>query len=124
MIAITGAPNSGKTTFASKKPGVVRCTDEVMGAGWSEASAIVAQWFDDPAIDVVEGVAVPRALRKWLLTHRVGRPVETLIVLRVPALARTASPGQARMAAGMVKVLAQIEPELLHRGVQIKRFTR
>lgn len=64
-ILITGWPGSGKTTLAQEMGGG-RSTDEVMGLGWSESSAEVAKWFDSPGPWVIEGVAVPRAIRKWM----------------------------------------------------------
>lgn len=63
-ICIIGWPHTGKTTLA-KSLGGGRSTDEVMDLGWSEASAEVSTWFDIPGPWIVEGVAIPRALRKW-----------------------------------------------------------
>jgi hypothetical protein len=74
-IAIAGWPRAGKTTLAEtfvRRGGgyVVRHTDDLIGQlGWSEASAEVAHWFDEPGPFIIEGVAVLRALRKWRAAH-------------------------------------------------------
>ena len=96
-----------------------RSTDEVMGLGWSEASAEVAGWFERAGPLVVEGMAVPRALRKWLAEHPEGRPVDEVWWLTKPR--EELSEGQRRMGVGAETVLKEIEPELVRRGVGIKR---
>lgn len=72
-IAIAGWPRAGKTTLAEafeRRGGyVVRHTDDLIDMGWSEASAEVARWFDEPGPFIIEGVAVLRALRKWKAAH-------------------------------------------------------
>lgn len=91
-IAITGAPHTGKTTLAYKLAGelghhpTVLSTDSFAHLGWSESSAKVAeviggsisqrQWHG-----IVEGVAVPRVLRKMLRAAPTVRPVDKLIIL-------------------------------------------
>src|SRR5690348_14855822 len=73
-IIITGGPLTGKTTEAHRlaaERGIanVRSTDEVKDLGWSEASAAASLWFNEPGDWIIEGVAVPRALRKWLAAN-------------------------------------------------------
>ncbi len=63
-VVIVGWPGAGKTTLATQMGGG-RSTDDVWHLGWSEASDEVAKWFDAEGDWIVEGVAVPRALRKW-----------------------------------------------------------
>lgn len=76
-ILVTGAVGSGKTTLAQKlckDLGLeLRSTDpESLGGGghcpvdnWSEASQWISDFWIGNANTVIEGVAVPRALRKW-----------------------------------------------------------
>lgn len=123
-LAILGAPRTGKTalagTLATERNCAPRSTDELIGLGWSEASEAAAAWFDDPANQIIEGVAVARALRKWLAAHPEGKPVDRLIILtNAPFEAHT--PGQATMGKGINTVLAEIEPQLRARGVAIER---
>lgn len=117
-IAITGGPKTGKTTRA---PATSLHTDDLIGqCGWSEGSAVAATWFDRPDDNLcVEGVAVPRALRKWLAMHPEGKPVEEVIVLETPHVRRTV--GQETMAKGLETVLQEITPELRRRGVRVVR---
>ena len=73
-VVIAGGPRTGKTTHANKlgaESGArVRHTDDLIGRlEWSAASQEVSQWFDEPGPWIVEGVAVPRAVRKWLAAH-------------------------------------------------------
>lgn len=116
-IAIAGGPRTGKTTAASTLPGAALHTDDVMRLGWSAASQEVSTWFDRPGDVVVEGVAVPRALRKWLKRNPVGMPVETVVLLAYPY--ETLTPGQSRMTKGHATVWSEIEPQLRARGVEI-----
>lgn len=78
-ILITGAPRTGKTTYASRIASELNlghlCTDPqsycpegVVGTeealGWSERSQWIADnWLNKDNV-VIEGVAIPRALRK------------------------------------------------------------
>lgn len=109
-IIIVGGPKTGKTTLA-KKLGGGRSTDEVMHLGWSEASDEVATWFDAPGPWVIEGVAIPRALRKWRQMHpNKPAPVDRLIRMRMPK--QQLDVGQASMAKGVETVLAEVLPWL------------
>ncbi len=117
-IIIGGAPKAGKFALANRL-GVdnTRHTDDVIGLGWSDASAEVANWFNAKGDWVVEGVAVFRALRKWLKTNPHGKPCDELWILwdpRVPL-----NPGQETMAKGCVSVFKGIQVELLRRGVNV-----
>lgn len=124
-VAILGAPKTGKSTYAAKRAaasgGPVRHTDDVIKLGWSEASAHVSEWFDAPGPWIVEGVAVARALRKWLERNATGRPVDELILTsNSPFCAH--SPGQASMAKGIDTVLDEILPALERRGVKVTQL--
>lgn len=119
-ILIAGGPRCGKTTLARELGGEVRHTDDLIGVkDWSEASAEVAGWLDAP-FDVIEGVAVPRAIRKWLVRHANDRvkPCERFIWLDRPHVAL--APDQLRMAKGCRTVLDEIRRELGFRGVKIE----
>ena len=113
-VIIAGGPNTGKSTVADRagakfnRP--VRHTDSLIKLGWSEASAEASTWFDIEGPWVIEGVAVPRALRKWLSTHR-GHILEAhVILLEEPLSPRTH--GQRTMAKGVETVWNEIYPNL------------
>ena len=116
-IAIAGGPRTGKTTAASTLPGAALHTDDVMHLGWSAASQEASTWFDRTGDVVVEGVAVPRALRKWLGRNPDGMPVETVVMLTATFV--TLSAGQLAMTKGVATVWSEIEPQLRARGVEI-----
>jgi dephospho-CoA kinase len=122
-ICITGGPRTGKTTRADMSGGIsgpVLHTDALIQThAWSEASQVVSEWFGDPGPWVIEGVAVPRALRKWLRAHPEGRPCDVVLYLETPRVKLT--PGQATMAAGVATVFREIEGELAQRGVHIAK---
>lgn len=115
-IAIAGVPKAGKTTLAEEiKFKKTLRTDDLIEMGWSEASLKASKWFDLEEF-VIEGVAVPRALRKWLERNE-GKPCDTLIWLDTEYVVLT--PGQKTMAKGCITVFNEIKPELLKRGVKI-----
>ena len=125
-VAIAGGPCCGKSTLAERMRGrvdapEVQHTDDLVDVlQWSEASAEVATWFTADGPFIVEGVAVSRALRKWLAANPTGKPCDVLYHLTNPFLART--PGQKTMAKGEDTVWDEIAPELRARGVEL-RFT-
>jgi len=120
-VAIAGVPRAGKTTLAAQlaeeRAVVALATDDLIGLGWSEASEEASRWFDRPGPLVVEGVAVPRALRKWLGRCDAGRPVDVLLWLGRPR--QRLVPGQLAMGRGAATVLYALLPELLQRGVEV-----
>jgi hypothetical protein len=85
----------------------LRSTDAVAHLPWSDASAAVAEWLDEPGSWVVEGVRAAHALRKWR-AHHPGEspPVDFVFVLREPYVAL--SKGQAAMGAGIETVLEEV----------------
>ena len=125
-VAIAGVPRSGKTTLArtiAKEWKVaIWQTDSLIGLGWSEASEAASLWFDDPGVRIIEGVAIPRALRKWLKRNPEGKPVDKIIYLSKPHVAL--SKGQRRMAKGCMTVWLEIVPELRRRGIEIQEYGR
>lgn len=124
-VAILGPPKTGKSTYAAKRAAatgaLVRHTDDVIKLGWSEASAHVSEWFDAPGPWIIEGVAVARALRKWLERNATGRPLDELILTSNPPFCAH-SPGQASMTKGIETVLDEILPALARRGVKVTRL--
>ena len=124
-VCIAGVPRSGKTTVADgmsrQSPGLrVRHTDDVAPMGWSQASQHVSTWLDAAGPWVIEGVAVPRALRKWLARNPTGKPCDVVAFSAEPRVKLT--PGQLAMAKGCITVWAEIVAELEKRGVQIVKF--
>lgn len=107
-IAIAGPPKTGKTTLADSLGVPVRHTDDVIGLGWSEASAEVSRWFDEPGPWCIEGVAVLRALRKWRERHPSSPPPLDRLVLMMSVHGQH-TPGQERMAKGIATVYAELE---------------
>ncbi len=119
-IVIVGGPSTGKSTLAHRltAPERVRCTDELVGVlEWSEASAEVARWFDEPGPYVIEGVATARALRKWLAAHP-DASLDAVIVLTGRPFAEL-SKGQAAMSKGVATVWNEIVVDVLKRGIRV-----
>jgi len=124
-VLIAGGPRVGKTYLAEKIAAALgvtpKHTDDLIAThDWSEASAEAARWIAEPGPWVVEGVAVPRAIRKWMAAHPVGKPADVVhwgIHPREPLI-----PGQLAMLRGCETVFAQVREELLRRGVQILPF--
>ena len=123
-VLIAGVPQAGKTTLAAQFDAIcgdvpIRQTDSLIGLmEWSETSEEVSRWLDESAF-LIEGVAVPRALRKWLARNESGKPCDVVIWIDAPCVALT--DGQARMAKGCRTVFDSIRPELERRGVSIWR---
>lgn len=120
-LAIAGVPKGGKTTRAAKETGPVYHTDDLIGdREWSEASAEAMTWFDRPGPWVIEGVAVPRALRKWLAAHAGGKPADLVLWMGTPR--QDLTKGQAAMAKGCQTVMREIIPLLERCGVKVEQF--
>lgn len=99
-LAITGPPSCGKTTLTLKLDDGKRAVfhnDDFKHLDWSEASERIAKEInacDKPLI--VEGVTVPRALRK-------GMKVDAVIWLSKPHIPQ--KPGQVAMGKGCKTVM-------------------
>ena len=105
-IAIIGWPGSGKTTLTTEMGGG-RSTDDAMHLGWSEASEEVSTWLDAPGPWIIEGVALPRALRKWRARNPTLKPPVDKIIY----LSRTVKElpqGAVSMGKAMDSVIAEI----------------
>lgn len=115
-IAITGYPKAGKSTLAAqlaKQSGAkVLHTDDLIGShDWPALSEAVSHWFDAPGDWIIEGVAVPRALRKWSARNPgKSAPVDKYVYLDhvTPRL----STAQLAMGKGIVSVHRSIAPWL------------
>lgn len=88
-IVITGSPKAGKSTLAGLMARIMVLpamhTDEVSHLEWSAASEAVSEWFDEPGPWIMEGVTVPRALRKWKNRNPVSDPpFDWFILMREP----------------------------------------
>jgi hypothetical protein len=83
-IAIAGGPRTGKSSLASAvsdRP--VLHTDSLMQENWEDVPLIVQKRLEGQASFVVEGVQVPRSLRKGLVVDAVvwmSRPKVPLTV--------------------------------------------
>lgn len=115
-LAITGYPKAGKSTLAerlAKKFGIPHyATDSLIGVlDWSPLSEEVSKWFDRPGNWIIEGVAVPRALRKWRLRNPdKAPPLDQYLLLDYasPELSK----GQRSMGTGVMTVHRELEPWL------------
>ena len=81
-IVITGHPKTGKTTLAKEfRCEHTRHTDELIETHeWSEQSETASYWFDCADPYVLEGCAIPRALRKWHKRHPDAYPPFDLFI--------------------------------------------
>jgi len=121
-VVLVGGPRTGKSIIAARasercgRP--VRWADALIGElEWSEASALVSQWLDEPGEWIVEGIATVRALRKWL-ERNPGKPLDATIV-HLGAALHQVSKGQLASSAGVATVWHAILPELQARRTTI-----
>jgi predicted ATPase len=118
---ICGGPKTGKTTLSQSLPRPVYHTDDRIPLGWSEASESVSQLFSSPGPWTIEGAAAVRALRKWLASNPTGKPCDQVILLSGVMDSAQYTPRHAAMAKGVETIFAEIEGELLARGVEVIR---
>jgi dephospho-CoA kinase len=112
-VVICGWPGSGKSKLADElasKLGVKpKATDSLIRThAWSDASEAASFWFDEPGPWVIEGVAVPRALRKWHARHPDEDPPFDQIIVCQPRVDGL-KPGQITMGKGHDTVLRGLE---------------
>ena len=118
-IAITGGPQTGKTTLAATLGAPVIHGDDFIELGWSQSSQALAHAMRTPGPWVAEGVQVPRALRKMLEARPDVKPIDRLIVLGTPR--KDQSEGQRRMSLGLDTVLSELLPRLRSLGGEIEK---
>lgn len=119
-ILIAGPPHSDAGRMAwqlAREHGIrnelVRPTDELVGVlPWSEDSAEVARWLEEPGPWVIWGSIVPRAIRKWMRAHPTGLPAGRIIWVR-PTVDEL-SP----LAKGVATVWNEVLPQLIERGLR------
>lgn len=127
-VVIVGGPRCGKTTLADKYGQLhaglpVYHSDDFKQLEWSRASDVLCHMMESMSGRwLFEGVAMVRALRKWLAKNPQGRPCEVVMCLWRPF--EGLSPGQASMAKGVRTVFDEIRPELVRRGVKIQEPER
>ncbi len=109
-ILIVGWPGTGKSTLAEKMGGG-RSTDDLTHLGWSEASEAASYWFDEEGDWIIEGVSVPRALRKWK-ERNPDKPPPVDKVINLTKQYRALEKGAITMGRGIDKVTAEIMPWL------------
>jgi hypothetical protein len=127
-VAIGGGPRTGKSTLSLSvareleiDPLAIQHTDELMGVlEWSQASAQVAEWMAEPGPWCIEGMAVPRALRKALAARPEAKPCDMLIWRTAPF--GDLLPGHLSMAKGAATILGGIDRALVALGVEIRRM--
>lgn len=124
-ILVAGWPRVGKTFLASRLGAElalpVRHTDDLIGVlPWGADSLEVSTWFEDVGPLLVEGMSVPRAIRKWLDRNPEGIPADVLHWSATPREALT--PRQAGMGKGTEKVWDEVRAELVHRGMRVEAF--
>ena len=116
-VLVTGIPRSGKTVFAGD--GALHADDLVQdGADWSDQSETIASdWMQRSGPWTIEGVAVVRALRKWMQRNE-GKPADVVYWLDDPRV--PLSLGQKAMARGCRTIWSEVRPELERRGVEVR----
>ncbi len=108
-VAITGAPKSGKTTFTDlfKNCKIIHGDDYIKDFEWSQQSAMLANLVNEmPNSLIIEGVVVPRAIRK-------GMKVDCVVYL--VKIWEELTNKQVAMGKGIVTVLNEVSemfPEL------------
>lgn len=126
-LAIIGGPRTGKSTLAkelaAEMSAPILCTDPASlvkdpepgveyvpdtHGDWSRASEYVAtQFLTRPGPWILDGVGVPRALRKYHEMNRAALPpVDRVIVMTRPFVPLL--PGQVTMTKGLFTVLGSI----------------
>jgi len=117
MIIITGVPRSGKTTFADIVGGKVYHSDDLKMKDWSLQSDILAHLINTYRYDydIMEGVAMVRALRKWLQWNKGNNDSPAKIIMWFPKELVSLTPGQLSMAKGCRTIWKEIESELRNR---------
>ncbi len=123
-IVVIGGPRTGKTTIASELSSQLEIprvwhTDDLIGKhGWSEVSRVASTWLDRDGPWIAEGVAMVRAIRKWLARHPEASALP--FELREQWTPRVLlTPKQAIMTAGCRTVWVEVLNELIDRQARL-----
>jgi energy-coupling factor transporter ATP-binding protein EcfA2 len=113
-VVITGHPHSGKSTLAEAFGSIVKHTDDLIETHqWSEQSETASYWLDISVPYVLEGCAMPRALRKWKARHPgAAPPMDVFIYLERPG-------DPTPQAKGIETVMRDLWPWLRESGILI-----
>jgi len=132
-ILIIGWPKTGKTTLAKKMAAELnlehRCTDPqklcdpgVTGIpdslDWSGGSAYVVEKLFGRPNSIIEGVAIPRALRKWKESNP-NKPLPFDRIIHLKTVHTDLVKGQVAMGKGIDTVLRGILPWMPKIEVQL-----
>ena len=114
-IVIWGPPKSGKSTvhgpyFSDLYAIPLYHTDDTILFGWQGASDVVARWLHEKDQFVIEGVAVPRAIRKYI--EKYGEAPDLDLIVVAGHGPNVLSDHQERLAKGITTVAREIEPYL------------
>lgn len=126
---ITGWPKAGKSTLAAElasQRGITPiATDSLMNTHeWSEASEAISYWFDEPAPWIIEGVVIPRALRKWHHRHPNQQPpFDELIIMPTPKLEGMKA-GQISMGRGIDTVILGLVEWFIDAPCRVSYYTQ
>lgn len=129
-VCIAGGPRVGKSTLArelaSRFP-PIHADDFIDKMAWSEVSEHIAGLFANPGPWLIEGTAVVRALRKWLVAKEEAEalwldsplyPCDKILWMNEHVFAEL-SPGQDRMRKACDTIWREVRDRLLARGVAI-----
>lgn len=121
-VMVSGPPGAGKTTVSTELAvgsgtQLFHTDDLIDVCPWGEDSRFVADEWMSKDDFIIEGCAVARSLRKFMVLHPGVKPCDRLIVLAAPKVPLTG--GRAAMAKGIQTVMRGIAAELLKLGVDI-----
>lgn len=121
-IVVAGVPRAGKTTLSARASErfkiALKSSDSLIEENsWGSDSDRVSEWLDAPGDWIIEGVAAPRALRKWLAANP-DRALDAAVVWMGSPQAKQ-NKGQAAMGKACSTVWREVLPELNRRGVKV-----
>ena len=117
MIAITGAPGTGKTTLATLSGLKTIHTDDFLRYSKDIRNSMLAKWVYSSDAGIIEGTLVPWVLREMLRFYGGVSPITKVVEMRHKWVNRPNTLGLGRASE---HVLRQIEPQLRQLGIQIE----